>query len=209
MRMAGIEVIDSALTKQSIDLARTHLSPYLFNHVIRSWLMSTLAASNFPVKPDPEVLACATILHDLGLTEKYEANERFEVDGANAARAFLRGHGMKERDLQLVWDSIALHTTPSIAMHKEPEVVCCLAGIGADIIGFGLERFKPEDVERINQAYPRLSIKERFKDDMCGIVKRKPHCAHGGIAADFGARYVPGFKPVSAADLVANAPYAE
>jgi len=145
MRMAGIEVIDSALTKQSIDLARTHLSPYLFNHVIRSWLMSTLAASGVKVKPDPEVLACATILHDLGLTQKYEANDRFEVDGANAARAFLRGHGMKERDLQLVWDSIALHTTPSIAIHKEPEVVCCLAGIGADIIGFGLERFKPED----------------------------------------------------------------
>src|ERR1700741_4693590 len=84
MLMAGIEVIDSALTKQSIELSRTHLSPYLFNHVIRSWLMSTLAASNFPVKPDPEVLACATILHDLGLTQKYEANERFEVDGANA-----------------------------------------------------------------------------------------------------------------------------
>lgn len=209
MRMAGIEVIDSALTKECIDLARTYSSPYLFNHVIRSWLMSTLVASSVEVKPDPEVLACATILHDLGLTQKYEANERFEVDGANAARAFLRGLGMKDRDLQLVWDSIALHTTPSIAIHKEPEVVCCAAGIGADIIGFGLERFKPEDVERINHAYPRLGIKERFKEDVCGIVRRKPHCAHGGIAADFGARFVPGFQPVSAADLVANAPYPE
>ena len=209
MRMAGIEVIDSALTNECIDLARTHSSPYLFNHVIRSWLMSTLVASSFEVKPDSEVLACATILHDLGLTQKYEANERFEVDGANAARAFLRGHGMKDRDLQLVWDSIALHSTPSIAIHKEPEVVCCAAGIGADVIGFGLERFKPEDVERINHAYPRLGIKERFKEDICGVVKRKPHCAHGGIAADFGVRYVPGFQAVSAADLVANAPYSE
>jgi len=136
MRMAGIEVIDSALTKECIDLARTHSSPYLFNHVIRSWLMSTLVASSVEVKPDPEVLACATILHDLGLTQKYEANERFEVDGANAARAFLRGHGVKDRDLQLVWDSIALHSTPSIAIHKEPEVACCAAGIGADVIGF-------------------------------------------------------------------------
>jgi HD superfamily phosphodiesterase len=145
MRMAGIEVIDSALTKQCIDLARTHSSPYLFNHVIRSWLMSTLE-----VKPDPEVVACATLLHDLGITQKYEANERFEVDGANAARAFLRGHGMKDRDLQLVWDSIALHTTPSITIYKEPEVACCAAGIGADIIGAGLERFNSEDVERIN-----------------------------------------------------------
>jgi HD superfamily phosphodiesterase len=116
MRMAGIEVIDSTLTKECIDLARTCLSPYLFNHVIRPRLMSTLVASSVEVKPDPEVLACATILHDLGLTQNYEANERFEVDGANAARVFLRGHGMKDRDLQLVWDSIALHTTPSIAI---------------------------------------------------------------------------------------------
>jgi len=209
MRMAGIDVIDSALVKECIDLARTHSSPYLFNHVIRSWLLSTLVASTVEVKPDPEVLASATILHDLGMTKTYEANERFEVDGANAARAFLRGHGMKDRDLQLVWDSIALHTTPSIAIHKEPEVVCCAAGIGADIIGFGKERFRSEDLERINQAYPRLSIKERFTEDLCGIVKRKPHCAHGGISSDFGVRFIPDFQPVSAVDLIANAPYSE
>ena len=72
-----------------------------------------------------------------------------------------------------------------------------------------VERFRTEGVERINHAYPRLGIKERFKEDVCGVVKRKPHCAHGGIAPDFGARYVLGFQPVSAADLVANALYSE
>jgi len=86
MRLAGIDVIDSRLVTECIDLAQTHSSPYLFNHVMRSWLLATLVAPQAEVKPDPEVLACAVILHDLGLTKTYEASERFEVDGANAAR---------------------------------------------------------------------------------------------------------------------------
>jgi hypothetical protein len=43
-----------------------------------------------PVR-SPELLAVATILHDLGLTDRYTAESRFEVDGANAARSFLKG----------------------------------------------------------------------------------------------------------------------
>ena len=128
MRLANIEVVDSSLVRDSIDLARIHCSPYLFNHVMRSSLLATLVAKQAPAAPDPELLACAAILHDLGLTETYEASERFEVDGANAARDFLKTKGVEPPGLQLVWDAIALHTTGSIARHKELEVACCAAG---------------------------------------------------------------------------------
>ena len=43
------------------------------------------------------------MFHDMGLTPEYaSANERFEVDGANAARDFLRSHGIAERDIETV-----------------------------------------------------------------------------------------------------------
>jgi len=51
----------------------------------------------------------------VGLTPQYaSADKRFEVDGANVARDFLRSHGIAERDIGTVWTAIALHTTPGI-----------------------------------------------------------------------------------------------
>ncbi len=209
MLLASIEVIDSKLVNDCIDLAQTHSSPYLFNHVIRSWLLATLVAPKAEIQPDPEVLACAVILHDLGLTEKYGASERFEVDGANAARSFLRGHGVNHRELQLVWDAIALHTTGSIARHKEPEVAVCATGIGIDIIGANLNLVRPEDLAAINAAYPRLGIKQRFKDDLCLLCRRKPHTTYDNFVRDIGVRYVEGYEAPSGADYLQNAPYSE
>lgn len=209
MRLANIEVVDTPLVKDSIDLAQTLNSPYLFNHVMRSWLIATIIASESEVKPDPEVLAVAVILHDLGLTKKYESANRFEVDGANAARNFLQGRGLNAQDQQLVWDAIALHTTVSIASHKQPEVAVCAAGIGCDILGFGLDKIPAEQIGAITAVYPRLAIKERFKNDMCAIVRAKPQTTYDNFVRDFGKSYVAGYEAPSSADWIANAPYAE
>jgi len=62
---------------------------------------------------DQELLYAAAMFHDIGITHGYhESQLRFEVDGANAARDFLRGHGISEGDIEKVWLAIALHTTP-------------------------------------------------------------------------------------------------
>ncbi len=121
MVLAGIKVTDTHLVRDAMDLARSSSELYLFNHVMRSWLFSVLLSEDVKPSPDPELLAVSTVLHDLGLTDRYMAEERFEVDGANAARAFLKERGIATLQLQLVWDAIALHTTRSIALHKEPE----------------------------------------------------------------------------------------
>ena len=94
MVLAGIKVTDTHLVRDAIDLARSSSEPYLFNHVMRSWLFSVLLSENAKPSPDPELLAVSTVLHDLGLTDRYMAEERFEVDGANAARAFLKERGI-------------------------------------------------------------------------------------------------------------------
>jgi len=50
------------------------------------------------------------------------AEERFEVDGANAARAFLKERGIATLQLQLVWDAIALHNNPAPSLStKSPK----------------------------------------------------------------------------------------
>src|SRR6516165_9365673 len=121
MFLAGSKVVDTPLVHDAIDLARSSSEPYLFNHAMRSWLFGVVIAEGAEPEPDPELLAVSAVLHDLGLTDRYSAEERFEIDGANAARAFLKARGIPGRQTQLVWDAIALHTTRSIALHKEPE----------------------------------------------------------------------------------------
>src|SRR5580698_5673574 len=122
MVLAGTKVPDTQLVRDAIDLARSSSEPYLFNHVMRSWLFSVLLSESAEVAPDAELLAVAVILHDLGLTDRHTGENRFEIDGANAARAFLKSRSISPQKMQIVWDAIALHTTRSIALHKEPEV---------------------------------------------------------------------------------------
>ena len=135
MFLAGIKVVDTRLVRDAIELARSSSEQYLFNHAMRSWLFGVLIAADAQPPPDPELLAVSAILHDLGLTYRYSAQERFEVDGANAARSFLKERGIPAHQIQLVWDAIALHTTRSIAVHKEPEVATTHLGIAVDVIG--------------------------------------------------------------------------
>lgn len=92
--LAGVIVPDTPLVARAMEHARENSEPYLFNHVMRSWLFSAAIAQLKDAPHDPEVLAVATLLHDLGLARAFDGHLRFEVEGANAARAFARAEGM-------------------------------------------------------------------------------------------------------------------
>src|ERR1700738_3673844 len=94
MDFAGIKVPDTALVRDAIDLSRSLLEPFLFNHVMRSWLFGIVLAESAVIAPDAELLAVAAILHDLGLTERYNGENRFEVDGADAAPPIFEESGL-------------------------------------------------------------------------------------------------------------------
>jgi hypothetical protein len=209
MILAGIKVTDTRMVRDAMDLARSSSEPYLFNHVMRSWLFGILLSEDVKPSPDPELLAVSTVLHDLGLTERYMAEERFEVDGANAVRAFLKERGIAAQQMQLVWDAIALHTTRSIALHKEPEVAMTHSGIAVDAIGVGLDRIPTDKLQAILAAFPRLALKNQLQSTLCNIVRRKPATSFDNILRDFGTRYVEGFTPPNFADVVANSPFSE
>src|SRR6266403_2176013 len=209
MVLAGIKVTDTHLVRDAMDLARSSSELYLFNHVMRSWLFSVLLSEDVKPSPDPELLAVSSVLHDLGLTDRYMAEERFEVDGANAARAFLKERGIATLQLQLVWDAIALHTTRSIALQKEPEVAMTHSGIAVDAIGVGLDRIPKTSQREILTEFPRLAFKNQIQGCLCNLIRRKPATAFDNGLRDFGSRYVDGFTAPSLVDLLANAPFSE
>jgi len=157
---------------------------------------------------DAEVVAIGTLLHDIGLTPSVTGPRRFEIEGADAARAFAREHGLDDDRARLIWDSVALNSTPSIGLHKEAEVALCTAGIGVEF-GFQYDRIPPNEMKSILAAFPRLDMKRRFTDSVCRIVKTKPETTYDNFAGDFGERFVPGYARPSTVDFLKNAPFDE
>jgi hypothetical protein len=208
-QLAGVAIPDTPLITSAIEYARANSEPYLFNHVMRSWLFAETLVRQKGLPYDAEVLAVSTLLHDLGLTDAFSGPLRFEVEGANAARAFARSEGIDERRTQLIWDSVALNSTPSICLHKETEVAMCVSGVGLDWGGFGYEAIAKTRMSGIVKAFPRLEMKQRFTRAICHIVETRPETTYDNFARDFGERFVPGYKVPSVADYLINAPFDE
>jgi hypothetical protein len=207
--IGGISVPDSPLITAVIEHAQRSSEPYLFNHTMRSWLFAEAIGRIKGIDYDREVVAIGTILHDIGLTASVSGPYRFEVNGADAALSFVKGKGLSDRRAQLIWDLVALNSTPSLALHKEPEVAVGTMGIGLDYGGFGVGTLPTADVERILCAFPRLRMKQRFTETCCRLVTKKPELSYDNFLRDFGERFVPGYKTVSTVDLLMNAPFDE
>jgi hypothetical protein len=207
--IAGISVPDSPLITEVIDYARDLYEPYLFNHAMRSWLFAAAIRRLKGMDCDAEVVAVGTILHDIGLTTAVPGSNRFEVNGAAAAVSFVRDRGISSRRAQLIWDLVALNSTPSIALHKEAEVALGTMGIGLDYGGFGFDQIPSADMTEILREFPRLKMKDKFAEACCRLVTAKPETSSDNFLRDFGERFVPGYKPVSTVDLLMNAPFQE
>jgi len=207
--MAGISVPDSPLITEALEYARQLYEPYLLNHAVRSWLFAETIARIKGIDYDREIVAIGTLLHDIGLTGSVSGPNRFEVNSAEAARAFVKRAGVSDRRAQLIWDLVALNSTPSLALHKEPEVAVGTMGIGLDYGGFGMELIPASDMTIILNAFPRLHMKDKFTETCCRLVTAKPEISYDNFLRDFGERFVPGYKAVSTVDLLMNAPFEE
>ena len=208
--LAGIHVPTTPIIDRAMEYARQKCEPYLFNHVVRSWLFAVRIGQVKNIEHDAEVVAVGTLLHDVTLNKDFAGPRRFEVEGADLVRSFATDLGFDRRRAQLIWDSVALNSTPSIALHKETEVALGTMGIGLDFGGFGLEAMiSPDEMTEILKAFPRLKMKDSFAETCRHLVATRPETSSDNFLRDFGERFVPGYKPVSTVDLLMNAPFEE
>jgi hypothetical protein len=208
-RKLDLDLPDSRAVQDAYAEAQAVSSPWLFNHVVRSWLFGASLARTRGLAPDAELVAVAVLLHDIGLARESVPDCRFEVVGADVGRAFALAHDMSERRAETIWDAIALHTTASIARHKGVDVACSGMGIGCDYGGFGCQELGDGDKEAILSAYPRLQMKEEMTTCLSNLARNQPDITRDNFIADFGTKYVPGYVRFSAVDLLHQAPFAE
>ncbi|QET05413.1 HD domain-containing protein [Cupriavidus pauculus] len=196
--MPVIDIPDSALVKAANQLIRDTESEMLFAHSVRVYLWGAMIGSRRALSFDSEMLYIAAMFHDVGLTARYRDSQlRFEVDGAHAARDFLRSHGIPEADVERVWLAIALHTTPGIPEHLHPEIALLQAGAGMDVAGRGYEDFTEAQRNAVVSAYPRgEGFGTRMIDTFYAGMAHRPASTFGTFNDDFLAHKDPSFRRV-------------
>jgi hypothetical protein len=202
--IAGITLPDSALARATTEYIRDQEGDLLFNHSRRVFLWGALTGERKGLKYDAEQLYVGAMFHDLGLVEQHRSVDlRFEVDSANAARAFMQPFGLSEGDMEQVWLSIALHTTPGVPEHLRPNVALVTAGVEMDVLGINYAQFSEEQREVVTHAHPRG---EDFKACiLCAFAdgfRHKPDTTFGTVNADVLVDEDPGFKPMNFVQII-------
>jgi hypothetical protein len=192
----GVTIPDSGIAREVTQLLRDTEDDLLFYHSTRVYFWAALIGKSTHLVFDPELLYTAAMFHDIGLTQAYASSQlRFEVDGANAARDFLRSHGISETDIHKVWSAIALHTTPGIPECMDPEIALVQAGAGMDVAARGYDQFTGEQRNAVLAAYPRGA---HFKHDIIEAfykgTKHRPDSTFGTFNDDFLAFKDPKFQ---------------
>jgi len=166
------------LPQRALDLARRTEHPSVLNHSLRTFLYASLHADSMSSESgevDRELLFVACVLHDVGTADVYNGEQRFEVDGADAAADFLRNEGRPQHEIDSVWEAIALHTSPGIAERLRPLTRLTRLGVLAD---FGqAERIFPQEQTAIEVMYPRLNVERELGNRVVRQALARPQKA--------------------------------
>lgn len=189
--IAGIELPDTALVRETTEYIRDVEDDLLFHHSRRVFYFGALQGLRRGLQPDLELLYVGAMFHDIGLTEGYRTTSklRFEVDGANAARDFLLQRGVDEAAARKVWLGIALHTTPGVPEFLDPEIALVTAGVETDVLGIGRDDLTPDVLAAVTAAHPRPDFKNRILRAFTDGVQQRPGSTFGTVNADVLAHF--------------------
>ncbi|MDR6550635.1 HD domain-containing protein [Paenibacillus qinlingensis] len=193
--IADIKIPDSKLAVEAAELIREHSNDLLWNHSNRVYLFAAMKGNLNQLKYDSELLYISSLFHDIGLTSAFRSTDkRFEVDGANAARDFLKSRGVPDDAVRLVWDAVALHTSIGIVEYKETEAALMNFGVGYDVVGKNFDLISAETRQQVVEAFPRNQFKQNILHTFLDGFKDKPETTYGTINADICEMLLPGYK---------------
>jgi hypothetical protein len=208
--IGGVEIPGTAATTDAARFLRETTGPLLFHHSVRVFLFGSLHARALGLQPDPELLYVSAMFHDTGLLTPFsEAEQRFEIDGADHAHKFLVDRGFSQNSAEVVWVAIALHTTPGVPGRMGPEAAATHYGVLTDAVGWGLDGLDRDEVDAIVAAHPRGDFKKEFLQMFVEGLKNRPDTTYGTVNADVLERFVPGFHRTSMVDRIIDAPWSK
>lgn len=173
---------DSTYAKEAERVVAELCNPIISAHSYRTYCFGAILGTRDGLKFDRELFYIAALLHDLGLTEAYEAEAgSFEWVGARKGREFCLQQGWPESKADLVHDAIALHTSFGLATSREPEVAMVHFGAGVDVLGRRLEEIPKTSLSQVLEQYSRDGCTEHFSACLYKQAELKPDSHISGL----------------------------
>ncbi|MEU7843678.1 HD domain-containing protein [Micromonospora sp. NPDC049114] len=206
--IAGLEIPDTAAVAEATRHIRETTGPLIYHHSRRVFLFGLTHARRLGVQPDPELLYVASMFHDSGLLTPFsDVEQRFEVDGADHARAFLLERGFSTAAAETVWTAIALHTTPGIPDRMGPEIATTYLGVLTDVLGLGLDGLDRDQLDEILAVHPRGDFKNEFLQAQFDGLKNRPDTTNGTVNSDILEHFIPGLGRVTTVERIVGSPW--
>ena len=201
-------VPDTKLTREATGLLREFSTPLLFNHSHRVFFWANELGLQRGHKLDAELLFICAAFHDFGLLKQFSsADDRFEVDSANAVRQFLEHHRVPAARIQVAWDAISLHTTPGIAAYKPVEVELLYDGVGLDVLGIGYEHFPEAVRKKVVAQFPRINFKQDIAKAFLGGFEHKTQTTEGTCNEEICSHLIRDYRRSDFYDQIQNSPF--
>lgn len=171
----------SPVARQTEALCRRVSAPWLVNHCLRTYVWGELFAARDGLAHDAELLFCAALLHDLGITETYPtpAGDCFALAGARTAADILRGQGMDAARARTVAAAISLHLNVVVEPRSGAEAFLLSRGVGVDVIGLRVAHLGGDAVRDVVARYPRLGMKRALEPLLNEQARRSPRTRIG------------------------------
>jgi HD domain len=208
--IAGVQVPDSRIANDAAELIRETTTPLIYHHSRRVFLFGSLQSRKLGIQPDAELLYIAALFHDSGLVPPYRGTtQRFELDSADAAKAFLTTNGFSDAEADVVWTAIALHTTPEVPYKMAPVIAATTAGVETDVLGIRLDSLSQNEIDAVTAVHPRPDFKNEILQAFTDGFQERPDTTFGTVNADVLEHFVPNFHRVDFVDVIKNSAWPE
>jgi hypothetical protein len=169
LALAEISLPSTALSRAAQALCEETSSPALANHCHRTYLWGALLAARDGIAIDSELFYVASLLHDLGLTERFAPRGEvacFAFAGAEAAERFALDRGCAAERSRRLAEAICRHLNPRVSLEEGAEAHLLRQGSGLDVVGLRLSEVAAPSRQAVLERHPRLGLKEELSASM-------------------------------------------
>ncbi|KAI0422564.1 hypothetical protein F5X98DRAFT_324612 [Xylaria grammica] len=205
--IAGVEVVDTQLVRDAHELVKEFipLQPYLYNHVVRTWLLGAAAFNNnatLKSQVDLELHAVGSLLHDLAWDQRDNSTfnshaYRFEIDSGVAAVNFVKNHpdgaSWDAARLEKLYDGISLQTVIGVSDFKNIDTQWIVKSIGFEFPQPRSPLIPEEFYDSVQGNFTNSTLFRGTNDTFTRFAVKDPETTYNTFLAVFGDEYVPGY----------------
>ncbi|KAI0452532.1 hypothetical protein F5B21DRAFT_334457 [Xylaria acuta] len=206
--IAGVEVVDTQIVRDAHDLVKEFipLQPYLYNHVVRTWLLGAAAINNnatLKSEVDIELHAVGSLLHDLGWDQRdnspYNSHQyRFEIDSGVSAVNFVKGHpdgkNWDANRLERLYDGISLQTIIGVADFKNIDTQWIVKSIGFEFPQPRSPLIPEQFYDSVQGNFTNSTLFRGTNDTFTRFAVKDPETTYNTFLSVFGVEYVAGYS---------------